>query len=182
MSDTLLKIAARACLATVLALSLNPGVPIAETKSKASAAEVAATQARRQDAEAATSAALLVPNANGLAILIDNAIVALSQANITGNYSVLHDLGSPDFQQTNPPQRLAEIFKSQRERNLNLTPLVLFQPKMKRPAIIDDKGVMRVAGFYDTQPLQVHFNLGFQAVNGAWRLYEIALWTTAQPQ
>jgi hypothetical protein len=126
-------------------------------------------------------AQLLVPNGNGLAILIDNAIVALSQANVTQNYGVLHDLGSPDFQKLNSPQHLAEIFAGLRERSLNMTPLVLYQPRLKRPATIDDKGVLRIAGFYDTRPLQIHFDLAFQAVEGAWRLYEIAVFT-AQPQ
>jgi hypothetical protein len=124
---------------------------------------------------------LLVPNGNGLAILVDNSIVALSQANVTQNYSVLHDLGSPDFQKLNSPQHLAEIFAGLRQRGLNMTPLVLYQPRLKRPAMIDDKGVLRIAGFYDTRPLQIHFDLAFQAVEGAWRLYEIAVFT-AQPQ
>lgn len=54
---------------------------------------------------------------------------------------------------------------------------MLYQPKLVRPAEIDDKGFLRLTGFYETQPLQVHFNLVFQPVEGIWRMMEIAVWT-----
>lgn len=171
---------------SALALALGSGgTASAQTKPKApvSAAPQANPPASSAQSPQAnrTSVDLLVPNPNGLAILIDNAIVALSQANVTGNYGVLRDLGSPDFQKLNSPQHLADVFAGLRERSLNMTPLVLYQPRLLRPPTIDDKGVLRIAGFYDTHPLQIHFNVAFQAVEGAWRLYEIAVWT-AQPQ
>jgi hypothetical protein len=172
-------------LTAALALALAPGWKAgAETKpiTPAGAAPQAKTSASPAQPSKASQALarLLVPNANGLAILIDNAIVALSQANVTDNYGVLHDLGSPDFQKLNSPQHLADVFAGLRERSLNMTPLVLFQPKLLRPAAIDAKGILRIAGLYETHPLQIDFNLGFQAVEDAWRLYEIAVWT-AQP-
>jgi hypothetical protein len=37
-------------------------------------------------------------------------LVALQQANISGNYQVFHQLGAPGFQQANPPKRLVGIF------------------------------------------------------------------------
>ena len=43
---------------------------------------------------------------NGVLILIRTALLALDQANKTGNYTVLRDLGSPDFQ-VNTAARLA---------------------------------------------------------------------------
>jgi hypothetical protein len=159
-------------LVSALALALAPG---GQAATKAIPPASAAPQAQPAPANR-PSAQLLVPNANGLAILIDNAVAALSQANVTGNYGVLHDLGSPDFQKLNSPQHLADVFAGLRQQNLNMTPLVLFQPRLLHPPAIDGKGILRIAGFYETQPLQVHFNLGFQAVEGAWRLYEIAVW------
>ena len=166
---------------SALALALGSGgTASAQTKPKAPVS--AAPQANPPPSSAQSPQAnrasvdLLVPNTNGLAILIDNAVVALSQANVTGNYGVLHDLGSPDFQKLNSPQHLADVFAGLRQQSLNMTPLVLFQPRLLHPAAIDGKGILRITGFYETQPLQVHFNLGFQAVDGAWRLYEIAVW------
>ena len=124
---------------SALALALGSGgTASAQTKPKApvSAAPQANPPASSAQSPQAnrTSVDLLVPNTNGLAILIDNAIVALSQANVTGNYGVLHDLGSPDFQKLNSPQHLADVFAGLRERSLNMTPLVLYQPRLSAPA------------------------------------------------
>ena len=44
---------------------------------------------------------------NGVLILVRRTLTALDQANRTGNYTVLRDLGSPDFQ-ANTAARLAE--------------------------------------------------------------------------
>src|SRR5262249_54607445 len=56
---------------------------------------------------------------NGVLILIRTALLALDQANKTGNYTVLRDLGAPDFQ-ANTAARLAEIFAQQRRDNVDL--------------------------------------------------------------
>ena len=55
--------------------------------------------------KAGEPAKLAVPDATRLAILVQTAVVAASQANLTGNYTVLHALGSPGFQQANPPEK-----------------------------------------------------------------------------
>src|SRR3954466_1644296 len=57
---------------------------------------------------------------NGVLILIRSSLLALDQANKTGNYTVLRDLGAPGFQ-TNTAARLAEIFAKQRNDNLDLS-------------------------------------------------------------
>src|SRR6266702_4668463 len=50
---------------------------------------------------------------NGVLMLIRSTLLALDQANKTGNYTVLRDLGAPGFQ-ANTAARLAEIFAKQR--------------------------------------------------------------------
>jgi hypothetical protein len=57
--------------------------------------------------EAKAETKLSVPPPEQLAILIQTAVVAASQANLTGNYSVLHALAAPGFQKANPPEKLA---------------------------------------------------------------------------
>src|SRR5882724_9070208 len=57
---------------------------------------------------------------NGVLILIRSTLLALDQANKTGNYTVLRDLGSPDFQ-ANSAAQLAEIFVQQRRDNVDLS-------------------------------------------------------------
>jgi Tfp pilus assembly protein FimV len=162
--------------ALAVALTFAPGVTAtAQTTSKEPA------KAAEQAKPAPTPAKILVPDANGLLILINNAIIALNQANLVDNYTVLRDLGAPAFQKANSAQKLASIFANMRERHLNLSPLLLYQPKLVQPAAIDDKGFLRLTGFYETEPFQIHFNLVFQAVAGFWRLMEISVWTAVVP-
>ncbi len=140
----------------------------------------AAPNAQGQRPPAAPAGQPQAPSSYGLAILIQNALTALSQANITGNYSVLHDLGSPDFQKTNPPERLAQIFAHLRETKLNMTPLVLYPPHLARPAMVES-GVLHVAGFYDTRPLRITFELAYQDVQSVWRLNGVSVSTEPAP-
>ncbi|MBC7018053.1 hypothetical protein G6O44_25355, partial [Salmonella enterica subsp. enterica serovar Enteritidis] len=58
---------------------------------------------------------------NGVLILVRSTLLALDQANKTGNYTVLRDLGAPGFQAGNNAARLAEIFASQRNDKLDLS-------------------------------------------------------------
>jgi len=62
-------------------------------------------------------------------------------------------------------------------RKLNFAPIVMFQPKFVRQPQIDPRGFIRTTGFYETLPLQVHFDLVFQSVAGSWRLFGISVWT-----
>jgi hypothetical protein len=161
--------------AIVLAVMIVPDGTMAQTR-KESAAPVDRTMPT-----APAAPKLLVPDSQGLAVLIQNSLIALNHANLTGNYSVLRDLAAPGFQKLNSPKQLAASFADLRVRNVNLSPIVLYQPKLVGDPAIDDKGFLRMAGFYETQPLQVHFNLVFQPVAGVWRLFEISVWTAVMP-
>jgi hypothetical protein len=119
-----------------------------------------------------------VPDPTALTVLIRNTMGALNDANLSGNYTVFRDLGSPEFRKANTSARLAVIFAPLRARKLNLGPIVLFTPKLAKPAAIDDKEVLRLTGFFPTQPLRVNFNLGYQNIEGAWQLFDISISTT----
>lgn len=165
----------RLAAAIALAVTIMPDATMAQTK-KEPAVSVERTRQAAQDAPK-----LLVPDSQGLAVLIQNSLIALNHANLTGNYSVLRDLAAPGFQKLNSPKQLAASFADLRARNVNLSPIVLFQPKLVGDPAIDDKGFLRMAGFYETRPLQVHFDLVFQPVAAVWRLFEISVWTAVMP-
>ena len=122
-----------------------------------------------------------VPSDDKLLILINSALIALNQANATGNYTVLRDMAAPAFKRVNSPERLAQVFANLRNRNLDLSPVVLFQPKLFRKPAISDKGMLRITGFFPTAPERVNFDLIFQPVRGQWRLFGIAVNTQRAP-
>jgi hypothetical protein len=111
---------------------------------------------------------------NGVLILIRSALLALDQANKTGNYTVLRDLGAPGFQ-TNSAAKLSEIFAKQRNDNLDLSGVAAIDPQLSLLPQIEANGLMRMAGFFPSIPSQVNFELAFAPVNGQWRLFGISV-------
>jgi hypothetical protein len=111
---------------------------------------------------------------NGVLILIRTALLALDQANKTGNYTVLRDLGSPDFQ-VNTAARLAEIFVQQRRDNIDLSGVAVIDPQLTLLPQIEANGLMRMAGFFPSVPTQVNFELIYAPVDGRWRLFGLSV-------
>jgi len=111
---------------------------------------------------------------NGVLILIRETLLALDQANKTGNYTVLRDLGSPDFQ-ANTAARLAEIFAQQRRDNVDLSGVAVIDPQLSLLPQIEANGMMHMAGFFPSVPTQVNFELVYAPVGGRWRLAAMAV-------
>lgn len=154
-----------AALALLLGLSLWGGA-WAQGKKKGEKGETKAAVAAKKPS---------VPSAPQLALLVQTSVVALSQANLTGNYTVLHALAAPDFQKANPPEKLGKLFAN--IRKINLVPVILYSPILTRKPAIDDKNLLRLTGYYKTKPQQVLFDLLFQPVKGQWRLFGISVGT-----
>lgn len=97
--------------------------------------------------------------------LIKSSILSLNQANQTGNYSVLRELGSPEFQANNTNEDLALIFKEIRETGLDFAAIVEYNPIFDIEPTLDDQNNLRVMGYFSTFP-KIEFDLGYQLVNG----------------
>jgi hypothetical protein len=111
---------------------------------------------------------------NGVLILIRSTLLALDQANKTGNYTVLRDIGAPGFQ-SNSAARLGEIFAKLRNDNLDLSGVAVIDPQLNLLPQIEANGLMHMAGFFPSVPTQVNFDLSFAPVNGQWRLFGISV-------
>jgi hypothetical protein len=112
---------------------------------------------------------------NGVLILIRSTLLALDQANKTGNYTVLRDLGAQSFQATNTAARLADIFAAHRKANFDLSGIAVLEPQLTLLPEIDAQGMMRMAGFFPSVPAQIKFDLVYAPVSGQWRLFGIGV-------
>jgi hypothetical protein len=112
---------------------------------------------------------------NGTLILIRTTLIALDQANKSGNYSVLRALCAPDFQANNSPERLAEIFARQRAQGLDLAGVVAIDPQLTLLPQIEPNGMLHLAGFFPSVPAQVYFELLFAPVEGQWKPFGISV-------
>jgi hypothetical protein len=111
---------------------------------------------------------------NGVLILIRETLLALDQANKTGNYTVLRDLGSAEFQ-NNTAARLAEIFAQQRKDNVDLSGVAVIDPQLTLLPQIEGNGLMHMAGFFPSVPTQVNFELIYAPVGGRWKLFGLSV-------
>ncbi|MGF1620127.1 MAG: hypothetical protein ACFCUR_05900 [Rhodomicrobiaceae bacterium] len=119
-----------------------------------------------------------VPDPYTLNMMIRSSVIALNQANKTGNYSVLLDLGAPAFRASNNSASLAQIFAALRQRNLDLSPILFFTPKLVQQPEITPNGILRLAGFFPTAPERVNFDIYMQMVGTEWQLFGIGVSTS----
>jgi hypothetical protein len=111
---------------------------------------------------------------NGVLILVRSTLLGLDQANKTGNYTVLRDLGAPGFQ-TNTAAKLAEIFAYQRNQNLDLSGVAVLEPQLSMLPQIESTGMMHMAGFFPSVPTQIRFELLYAPVQGQWKLFGLSV-------
>lgn len=171
----ILKIIAASVAASLLAytgISAQPVRPFAQPQQ-----QLAQSAPQAAKPEQSQRQRLAVPDNQKLVLLIFSTLIALNQANQTGNYTVLRDMGAPGFQSANSSAGIAEAFATLRQRNLDLSAILLFQPKLLRKPDIDAQGMLRVTGYFATRP-QVDFDLMFQFVQGKWRLFGMAVDTS----
>jgi hypothetical protein len=107
--------------------------------------------------------------------LIRSTLLTLNDANQSGNYTVLRDLAAPDFQAHNTAADLSQIFSDLRRRNVDLYGAALLAPQLTAVPALDQRGFLRLAGYFPTQPQQINFDLLFQNVANHWRLYGISI-------
>ncbi len=107
--------------------------------------------------------------------LVWSTLIAIDQANRTGNYTVLRDLAAPGFRTQNDAARLASIFASIRAQDLGLGRVVLMQPVYAEPPAMTDTGYFRIRGAFPTRPVGIGFEMLFQFTEGDWKLFGISV-------
>jgi hypothetical protein len=135
-----------------------------------------AAQPAQPAAPSAPSAAAPVPMIDKALtlILVRSTLLALQQANETGNYSVMRELGAPEFQNNNSSSRLSENFANLRAQKIDLSPLTVLEPELSLPLKFENN-ILKIKGFFPSAPLQVNFDLAFTNVANRWRLMGLSL-------
>jgi hypothetical protein len=111
---------------------------------------------------------------NGTLLLIRTTLIALDQANKTGLYTVLRDLGSPAFQ-INTAARLSDIFSNLRRDRIDLSATAVLEPQLTTMPGIDPNGLLQMEGFFPSVNEQIYFELAFAPVDGQWRLFGLSV-------
>jgi hypothetical protein len=108
-------------------------------------------------------------------ILVKNALLAVNQGNLTGNYTVLRDLASPGFREKNSAADLAAIFQNIRQQKVDMSPIVALDPVLSQPRVTAD-GQIALEGYFEAQQMRISFQLLFiKAPTNGWMIHGVSL-------
>lgn len=114
-----------------------------------------------------------VPSDLALEALVKSSLLSLNDANVTGNYSVLHAKLSKPFREQFPPERLKETFREFSQSNADFDVIAAMKPAYAPPPVVDGDGKLVVKGSFPTEPSRLLFELEFIPSDGEWKLIRI---------
>jgi hypothetical protein len=117
----------------------------------------------------------VIPSAEIIVILVRSTLLSLNDALRTGNYTVLRDLASPSFRETNNAGRLHEIFSGLSAQSIDLSAVAVLMPKLAQSPSVDQNKRLHIAGYFPGEPVQLNFELVFEVVANQWRVYGISV-------
>lgn len=116
-----------------------------------------------------------LPSAEQLLVLVRTTMIALNQANITVDYSVLYALCAPALQQKASVEDMAASFEALRKRGIDFSAVAILTPQVTEQPLITSNGILAIRGVFETKPLPLSFTLGFVAVAGVWRIETLSV-------
>ena len=108
-------------------------------------------------------------------ILVKSVLITLNDAVASDNFTVFHAKISKPFRDQFPPDKLRAIFKDLIEKHAVFDAIVASPVIAEDDARIDEKGVLRLKGRFDTTPKKVKYQLGFIPSDGQWKLSGVAI-------
>jgi hypothetical protein len=114
-----------------------------------------------------------VPPARPLEALVKSSLMSLNDANLTGDYRVLHARLSEPFRKQYTPDRLKATFKEFNDKNVDIDIVTAMTPTYDQPPYVDAEGKLIVRGFFPTEPSRVSFEMDFISGEGEWKLIRI---------
>ena len=154
-------------------------VPVQE-KPALSNAPPAAAPVQIAPVVTAPSDAPPLPSTEQLVSLVRNVLLAVNDANLTGNYTVLRDLSAPDSQALNTPERLEESFRPIRQQGTDFSIVAVATPRFVQLPTFTPQGYLRVNGEFISSP-RITFDIFLQHVEGRWRPYAIGVGVVPVP-
>src|SRR5882672_7454342 len=119
--------------------------------------------------------ALDMPGPSAQEVLVKSILVTLNDAVTSDNFTILHAKISKPFRDQFPPEKLRAVFKDLIEKHAVFDAVVAKPIVSDADAKIDENGVLRLKGHFETAPKQVKYQLGFIPSDGLWKLSGITI-------
>ena len=110
-----------------------------------------------------------IPSATQQEILIKAALLTLNDANVTGNYTVLHAKLAKPFRDQFNPDKLKQVFKSFADQKVDFSVIAAKTPIATSETKIDNRGALILRGYFDTTPNRLIYELDFLPSEGEWK-------------
>ena len=110
-----------------------------------------------------------VPTAQVQEKLIKTSLLTFNDANLTGNYAVMHAKLAKPFRDKFSPDQLKKAFKSFIDQKIDLAPIVLKPPVATTETKIDGRGALQLRGYFDTAPSRVLYEIDFVPSESEWK-------------
>jgi hypothetical protein len=167
MRSSLRLVAGISLLFVFAAGALAQGVTVHKSPSKAT---------RDHASLSPPQATVAMPNAEKIVLLLRSTLVTLNDAIQTGNFTVLRDRGAPGFRDANSAAKLSQAFSAIASKGVDLAAVTIISPQLTEPPGLDQqKGMLHLKGYFPGQPVQIDFEILYQAVQGQWRLFGLSV-------
>jgi hypothetical protein len=119
---------------------------------------------------------VVMPDAEKIVLLLRTTLNTLNDAVQTGNFTVLRDMGAPGFRDANSAARLSQSFSDLAAKKIDLSSVSVIAPQLTQPPSLDQaKGMLHLKGYFPGKPVQINFEVLYQAVDGRWRLFGLSV-------
>ncbi|KAB2847521.1 MAG: hypothetical protein F9K44_13235 [Hyphomicrobiaceae bacterium] len=116
-------------------------------------------------------------------MLVKATLASLNDANLTGNYAVLHARSSRQVREQLTPQSFFDAFKVFREQGIDLGPVLTLRPTFSAKPAIGEENRLVLKGHFDTSGQRqrfpaarydrVAFDMDFIQSEGAWKMIRV---------
>lgn len=118
----------------------------------------------------------VMPTGEAIVMLLRSSLLTLNDAMRTGNFTVMRDVAAPAFRDANTAFSLGQIFNGLSAQGVDLTAVAIITPQLAgTPTLDETRGVLRFAGTFPGNPVQINFDVTYQAVAGQWRLLALSV-------
>jgi hypothetical protein len=117
-----------------------------------------------------------MPDAEKIVLLLRNTLITLNDAIQTGNFTVFRDRAAPGFREANSAARLSQAFSDLASKGVDLSAVSVIVPQLTAaPTLDSQKGMLQLKGYFPGKPVQINFEVIFQAVAGRWQLLALSV-------
>lgn len=111
-----------------------------------------------------------IPDAFAQEVLIKTTLLTFNDANLTGNYTVLHAQLAKPFRDKSAPDGLKQAFKAFADQKIDFGLIAAMPPVASSDAKINAaRGSLELRGSFATKPNRVTYELDFLPSEGRWK-------------